>query len=451
MPDPMTSACTVTLQAAKEDTQFLFSAIEAIHPQPLARQSADDYLSLKATSDTTLGEMALNGMIDKKGLTVYLAEVAASIGDVHTDIRVRSADLEGRSGYAGPLMLPFTLGCCLGHLTVDASTGPMSGTEGWRIRRIQKVPWRQFLKPVLRCVPGEREEVKIALFVYQQRDYLALTEPVKRADLDIEALTPRGDAQSITVPLIPLEEYDTSLASGEVKSPCREPRLYHGKRTCYWRIDSFRWSDNVRSQVDQLFGLLEQHGTEHLIIDLRYNGGGNQGLAEYILAHLTSEPYRLFSGMETRISDALLYRDANYEHYRDLVGLTICKRDIRMETPRRVETRFGGCVYLIVGSQTMSTAGAFANVVKDFCLGTLVGGEVGQNRACFGNSELVALPRSGIELAVSSKRFYPPKLTAGDADHGTVPDILLDWQAIDPWLESPDPVLAYVVDLTARN
>jgi len=66
--------------------------------------------------------------------------------------------------------------------------------------------------------------------------------------------------------------------------------FHHDGRTCYWRYDSFPFSDAAKKEIDAVFKDIREHNARNLIIDLRFNGGGNSMAGEYILDYLTSKP-----------------------------------------------------------------------------------------------------------------------------------------------------------------
>lgn len=110
--------------------------------------------------------------------------------------------------------------------------------------------------------------------------------------------------------------------------------------------------------------------------------------------------------------------------------------------PRQLENRFKGKVYVLIGRQTSSAASNFAQVVKHYGLGTLIGEETSGTTVGPGEQIPVKLPRSGLVVGISTKFFKEP---GGEPDgRGVQPDHSVVFTQSDIQ-RNGDPVLEYVL------
>jgi C-terminal processing protease CtpA/Prc len=228
--------------------------------------------------------------------------------------------------------------------------------------------------------------------------------------------------------------------------------FHHGSRTCYWQYNSFTAPPAGTRVVDAVFQDIQDHNAEDLIIDLRFNGGGNSLTAEHILSYISPKPYRIYSGSDTKISRQV---PAN-ERFGALAflmrGRVLTSRAKNgLKTPRDIEHRFRGKVYAIIGPYTFSAASDFAHALKDFEVATLIGEETGGLRKPFGNSPSFQMPHSGLQFSVSTSRYYAPLSRPDDDTRGTVPDIPINDELLAPFMDANDPVLAFILDLTKNQ
>ena len=235
-----------------------------------------------------------------------------------------------------------------------------------------------------------------------------------------------------------LQDDHTLLVLGELET---EPGCESdGRRTTYVLKDSgvidlptfgVGGPDEVESGLEsfadffeQAFTTFQERNVRTLVIDLRKNSGGNSLVGDELLRYVTDQPYRMFARIEAKLSRPLL--DQLQQVGKTLssdVTASVGKFEIAeppLVAPPPTPLRFGGDVFVLTGSCTASSATDFAAVVKDFGLGTIVGEETGGLPTHVGNSVILTLPETGLELRVSSMYFVRP----GDFDdgRGVLPD-----------------------------
>jgi C-terminal processing protease CtpA/Prc len=321
--------------------------------------------------------------------------------------------------------------------------------------QINGQPFEQAVAPVLAHLSGERQAFRMICFLNQQEVCWAMVQPVQGEEMAITFRRGTDEPQTIKVPLISLERYRRELPAGPGRDSGDVCEFHHDGRTCYWRYNSFNASDGAKKAIDAVFKDIRERGVKNLVIDLRFNGGGNSNAAEHILNYITSKPYCIYSRVDVKVSRQFLkvQRLGTLGPFARLFqGHVVSWRfKNKLSQPPQTEYKFNGSVYAIVGPYTFSTASDFAHVLEDFDIGTLVGEETGGLRQCFGDCPSFRMPHSNVPFSVSTKRFYAPIPKPGDATHGTVPDIPITDEELAPFADAKDPEVAFILDLIEKQ
>jgi len=438
----------LNLDQAVEDLDYFFRTVEKVHPNHLANLSKQDYKQLKKRSRATLelaGEKA--GYISKPVLALTVAEAAAALGDGHTFGRL-DADLIDPCDDSA-CMPPFRMGWQAGHVVVSDTREDLRHIKGAQLLRINDRPLEEAIAPIVAKCSGERWESRVHDFLRDQEVYWALIRPVEGRQMTLTVQQTIGDAQTLTVNLIPLERYRKEVPPAPSRPSLGYYDLYHNDRTCYWQYNSCNPSAQGRQFIESAFQTIQDHRTQNLILDLRFNGGGSDEAVRAVVDHLTSKPYRLYSRVGGRVSDALLRTDPRW-YLRPLRGLRL-SLPVRARPPGEVKNRFEGSVYVLTSPSTFSAAADLAAVLKDHRLATLIGEETGGVRRTFGEAYGHRLPNSGVEFSVSGKFFHAPIPQPDDAKRGTVPDIVLTPELLAPFQGYGNPEVVYVLDLIQKR
>ncbi len=432
------------LDDAFEDTDFFFKTVGQVHPNHLANISAADYKTLKLRCRTALeAENQRKGRISKAFLALTVAETAAAFVDGHTSLWLGSDLIESERFI---LMPPFRLKWQAGHILIANTTAGLEHVKGARLLEINGLDINEFLQPMLAKVSGEREAHKIACFLSKQQIYWVLLQPIKQHNMEITIIRNKTELETLNIGLINLLEYREIFKVNAKKRPKSAHCFYHSGRTCYWQYNSFIYSEAGRRTVDSVFSEVRDRGAQNLIIDLRFNGGGNSRAGEYILNYITSKPYRMYSGSDVKISKQV-YEKGWLVVLARLMRGRIVRYTNRLKRPHDMGFRFGGRVYALIGPATFSSASDFAAVLQDFDIATLVGEETGGLRRPFGDCPRFTLPNSGLQFSVSHKRFFAPKPRPDDDQRGTVPEIAVNNELLAPYMDADDPVLAFTMDM----
>jgi hypothetical protein len=435
---------------ATEDLDFMFKTIERVHPNCRANLSKADYKALKERSHAAL--KAVNddrGTIPVSSLALIAAEAAAAIGDGHTSCWLLSGLVDPCD--PSPCMPPFRLRWIAGQVVIDTTIPGLEHLAGARLLRINGKPFSEAMEPILSRSSGELHAFRMICFLNNQETRWALIRPIDGNEMTVTIRRGTDEPERVEVPLISLAQYRRELPP--IRFHHNATEFHHEGRTCYWQYNSFDASDRGKQAVDVVFKDIHDRGVQNLVIDLRFNGGGDSRASEHILNYLTDKPYRLFSRGEAKVSRELLKSeqwgviDLLISPFRGGMVGGRCS----MRQPQDTDYRFTGSVYAIIGPGSFSTASDFAHILKDFHIGTLVGEETGGLRQCFGNCPSFTMPHSNLRFSVSTKLFYAPIPQPNDAVHGSLPDIPVVYEQLAPYAGTDDPELAFALDLVANQ
>ncbi len=194
---------------------------------------------------------------------------------------------------------------------------------------------------------------------------------------------------------------------------------------------------NIRTFFRQSFRELKQRKIEHLIIDLRVNGGGRVNLSTLLTKYISREPFKLadtvqrptkFLGPYTRYvhngifqNIALFFStkkkaDGNYH---------LGRMERKVYCPKR-KNHFDGNVYVLINGATFSASTVFCNAIQGQ-EGILIAGEESGGGA-YGNNGIL-IPN--LQLPLTKLRVRLPLFRLVQYDHppvmgnGIIPDLLL--------------------------
>lgn len=221
------------------------------------------------------------------------------------------------------------------------------------------------------------------------------------------------------------------------KEPCRL-EILKDKNTAIITVRSFGGDrGKLFKRYDRFFNTLKKEKIANLIIDLSYNGGGEEEYAAELLSYLITKPTR-FINEEYLITDsdeylkktnlpkeALENKSAFLQPMKNGKVLakeqTVYTRELKMFEPK--PNRFTGNVYFYINGGTSSAASTFAAVAQSNNLGIFIGQETAGSYAGGGttNGLELSLPNSGITTHTSIV-YQPFATTSRDKDRGVIPD-----------------------------
>jgi C-terminal processing protease CtpA/Prc len=191
--------------------------------------------------------------------------------------------------------------------------------------------------------------------------------------------------------------------------------------------------DDITPLLEPAFIEIQKDQIQHLIIDIRNNNGGQTEQVHMLMNYLTDQPYQYCSQTYTAAPGGDLSAGPR-------------KTDCDFRKPFITRHLFRGKIYLLIGPDTYSNGIAFAAILQDHHLATLIGEETDDTAFLCG-----IRIRSGLSLSKTGLTYTLP--TSCDArpsgvidGRGVVPEILVK-TTIQDQLAGKDPVLDYTLEM----
>lgn len=227
--------------------------------------------------------------------------------------------------------------------------------------------------------------------------------------------------------------------------------------TGYISIKDFVMDKNdFKKEIEFVFNQIQQDSLTNLIIDIRNNPGGNSELADILTSYVYEKPYKTNSKILIKRSNQYYRYLRGYfswwfkpflrfikqiEDYKNTsIGETY--EDVKgNKNTIRAEYRFEGKKYLLINSNTFSTALGFATVFKDYNIGEIIGEPTKSEVNEFGDIYPFDLSNSSLWVWCSAKRYIRP---SGDITEGGLqPDIFVK--------DDNDEILKYTINLIGNQ
>lgn len=145
--------------------------------------------------------------------------------------------------------------------------------------------------------------------------------------------------------------------------------------------------EEYRKVLDDFFAEVFAGNIENVVVDLRYNGGGNSAVANEFITYLNVEEYDSWDcGMR--------------------FGWYLHKSENIVYNNKKKPQVFDGQLYVLTNIKTYSAAMDFAMLVADNDLGIVVGETSGNLPDSYGDILSFQMPNSKLMLGVSHKRWY---------------------------------------------
>lgn len=380
---PAARAAGAEAAARQEDLEFLYSALKEGHPDLFAVTPEEAFETKKAEIEARLaGESQTQFVLDLQSLT-------ALAGDSHTTLSLRFDEAR---------YYPFELDRCGGDWILVRS-----GREedlGLRVTAAAGLPMEEFCRRFQALASADNgvklaRQVKYTCYVAEILEYLGLAEPGAPVALTLEG--PDGAEIQRTYAPTAAEDYPQAAPfrlEAEQAAPTAYDRdrayfaLPLGRDTYYIQYNRCREDPELPMEdfAGQVAAELEEGTYTQVLLDLRNNGGGSDGVIVPLL---------------------LVLREAM-----DQDGLRL----------------FG-----LIGETTFSSALINAVEIREMG-GVLAGSPTSGSVDHFGAVRSVKLPNTGLTLGCSSKYIAVDSLLEAGIPYGVEslrPDIPVDQTLAD--------------------
>ncbi|MBA2339269.1 MAG: hypothetical protein H0V88_02655 [Pyrinomonadaceae bacterium] len=214
--------------------------------------------------------------------------------------------------------------------------------------------------------------------------------------------------------------------------------------------------------TDKAFDEIRKRGVENLILDVRKNDGGEEGLEDYVFAFLTNKPYTKYRYVQASGPTYSFLKYTNYntkekqerleaaiksEHYLASDGRLLRRKGILTPAEPRKDA-YQGKIYVLTSGLTYSGGSEFASIIKGNRQATFIGEETGGGY--YGNTSgsyiRLTLPHSQIIIRIPLLKFVVE--VGGDIPfgRGVIPDYEIQ-PTIDEYLNGVDAEMNYALKL----
>ncbi|MEW6989637.1 S41 family peptidase [Colwelliaceae bacterium 6441] len=296
--------------------------------------------------------------------------------------------------------------------------GAVTKYRGNEITHINGHKTSDFILPLLQRTHGDSERFRKAILQRRLAEYIWLYYgDFKAFDL---TLTKYGQQQT--------KVFAASFEEFNLDEPFAEQFTFEilDKNNALITINTFSWGAEYKEVIAFLhkaFAKIQQNNIEHIIIDVRENGGGDDAIwIEGILPYIADKTWRTGSNNKFRVLKGRANKDRQ-------VGDIIESENSFRDVDNSVE-KFTGEVSVLISAFTYSSAILFANVIQDHQFGQLVGEATGGKSGQTGGTRAITLTHS--KLKVVSPFFYLERPKGGDNHNPVKPDVVINYDKTIP-------------------
>ena len=438
-----TAQTSLTRQQVCENIDSMVSLIEQVHPDPYARLSKKSfYKEVKKTK-----KRLPKGEISELRAYMEMSRLAALFEQGHIWINIEESLLKPdakRFPYFSLFHVePETHRLILKYDTILGGIALKKGDEMLNINGLES---RKLVEKALQYINGERDFFRCQLLEKygDLTDWLYLNMP---EDIYHVKMNTRDGQKTLSLKALNEEEIQKlSVQDSPQKQTYREPYSYEMKNDS---VMVFHFNKCVQEGfqefkefISKMFSRARSENVHHLIIDNRYNSGGDSNVCDEICRYLTNRPFCACNKVVIRFSEPVRkeYREKAEKYLREHPQDTIDAEDLKILAypdtifthveslenycqPYADSLRYTGKIYLLNSHYTYSSASWLAAIFKHYKIGTLIGEETGGMNITSGDIIYMNLPHPKFKLALPTKIYYFIGTDDNSPVHGILPDI----------------------------
>lgn len=298
--------------------------------------------------------------------------------------------------------------------------GEATDYRGYTITHIKGKRTSDFIQPLLQRTNGDSERFRKALLQRRLAEYIWLYYGnFESFDL---TLTKYGQEQT---KVFAASHAEFNLDDADVFSKQFKFEILD-KSNALITLNTFSWGAKYKDVIEFLhnaFAQIQQSDIQHVIIDIRENGGGDDGIwIDGILPYIADKAWRTGSNNKFKVLKGRAKEDRK-------VGAIIESENSFKEINTDVK-KFTGEVSVLISAFTYSSSILFANVIQDHQFGQLVGESTGGKSGQTGGTQAITLTNS--KLKVVSPFFYLERPKGGENLEPVRPDMVINYDKTIP-------------------
>lgn len=382
-----------------EDFHILVTSLRELDPMAYKVMDRDTFdARAKSTEERLLTAKSRNEAI------YIMQEFMYDLGDSHATITSSYGNL------FVDRVLPFKVDILYGRLYVRHNYWGDTTLNGEEIYSIDGVPAKKIIDSVKIFYPndGRRDIIGFGLPALFNSLYAAFCH---EADT-FHVSTSKGD---FNLPSVKKGEPPLGLlVSYNWRAYTNADPPYRNKLTDdygYFRFTDFAKEEDghkIEEEFDQLITDMNSRGIKNLVIDLRYNSGGDPYIAGRMATHFTTQPFPVFERLiltNNRKVTYASYMVRNFAYRFRLAGTRVrgdhrekVKHERGLQEYDPSPNHFDGTVYVITASMTGSAATMLCKYLQDLPNVRFVGSETegATNYFCAHKHCELTLPNNGI-------------------------------------------------------
>ncbi|MFA6046033.1 MAG: S41 family peptidase [Phycisphaerales bacterium] len=422
----------------RADMAELVSAIADLHPNPFWSRSRTQ---LEADA-AALSELARGGTLKRRECFRELAKLIISLDDPHSWAFTPGwKDYLAAGGREMPLELQFRDGAATVKFAPPDSGIPKAASVTAINGLLMADLYKEF-RPLTGQADDPFGDEFLATFFSRYLWFFHDWSGPFTVTVAVD-----GSSRDVVLPGLTSQELDAALGAADEEAPLALRMPQSGIAVLEFRRCAA--PEKIRALAEPMFRRLKDEHVGTLIVDARDNAGGGDDAWRVLLEFLTSKPYSGYRGGSFRVSQRLkdmLGKEEMEMRFQtgvfDLAPGTVVAHTVEpgdLITPPDNPLRFDGKWAVLAGRRTFSSGMAFVSAVKGYDLAPVVGEETGGRVKGFGQWVRVKLPRTGLEVALSTKQFD------GAVDvplrRGVPPDVQVKCPASIPEGSENDPVV----------
>ncbi|NMP30652.1 hypothetical protein HII17_03670 [Thalassotalea sp. M1531] len=300
--------------------------------------------------------------------------------------------------------------------TIDGKATELRGSE---IIEINGKKINDFIAPLLKRTHGDSKAFRKALLQRRFSEYVWLYYGnIKSYDIVLLSKFGKQTQKSINASHIQFDLSDNF--NDNFKFEMLDPK------NALLTIETFYWGAEYKDVIAFLhdaFSKVQNSSVEHLIIDIRENGGGDDVIwIDGILPYLAKETWKTGSKYKVKVIEG---RAKEGQTVGDVLEGDMSFREVKGNVPK-----FNGDVSVLISDFTYSSSILFANVIQDYQMGQLVGEPTGGRSGQTGGIQALNLANSN--LRVISPRFYLERPKGGHNYAPVEPDLPINYDKTIP-------------------